>query len=91
VAASLLYGEGELEATIGLAVLSGFDTDCNAATAGSIIGMQKGARALPEKWVKPLNDKIRSGVDGFGIVPLSQLAGRTMKLIENNPYIDWVD
>ncbi|WP_419872541.1 ADP-ribosylglycohydrolase family protein [Candidatus Pristimantibacillus sp. PTI5] len=91
VAASLLYGEGELEATIGLAVLSGFDTDCNAATAGSIIGMQKGARALPEKWVKPLNDKIRSGVDGFGIVPLSQLAGRTMKLIKNNPYIEWMD
>jgi ADP-ribosylglycohydrolase len=87
VAASLLYGEGELEATIGLAVISGFDTDCNAATAGSIVGMQKGARSLPEKWVKPLNDKIRSGVDGFGIVSLSHLAERTMKLIENNPYL----
>src|SRR4030095_1139186 len=86
VAASLLYGEGELEATIGLAIISGFDTDCNAATAGSIVGMQKGARSLPEKWVKPLNDKIRSGVDGFGIVSLSHLAERTMKLIENNPY-----
>jgi len=87
VAAALLYGEGELEETIGLAIIAGFDTDCNAATAGSIVGMQKGARALPEKWIQPLNDTIRSGVDGFGIVPLSQLAQRTMKLIENNPYL----
>lgn len=87
VAASLLYGEGDLEATIGLAIISGFDTDCNAATSGSIVGMQKGASQLPEKWVKPLDDKIRSGVDGFGVVSLSHLAERTVKLIANNPYL----
>jgi len=33
VAAALLYGESELEKTIGYAVMGAFDTDCNGATA----------------------------------------------------------
>ncbi|MDQ0059307.1 ADP-ribosylglycohydrolase family protein [Paenibacillus harenae] len=84
VAAALLYGEGDLESTIGKAVMAGFDTDCNGATAGSVIGMRNGASRLPEKWVEPLRDKIRSGVDGFGIVPISKLAERTMAIVGSN-------
>lgn len=84
VAAALLYGEGELESTIGKAVTAGFDTDCNGATAGSVIGMRNGASRLPEKWIAPLRDKIRSGVDGFGIVPISKLADRTVAIIRAN-------
>lgn len=87
VAAALLYGNGDLETTIGMAVTAGFDTDCNGATTGSIIGMRNGAKALPSKWTQPLNDAIRSGVDGFGVVPLSHLAERTVNLIKKNPYI----
>lgn len=91
VAAALLYGEGDLEMTLGMAIYPGFDTDCNAATAGSVLGMRSGAGALPRKWIDPLNDKIRSGVDGFGVVPISELARRTARLVERNPNVRFSD
>lgn len=79
---ALLWGELDLEKTIGIAVTSGFDTDCNGATTASIVGMVLGASSLPEKWVSPLNDTIISGIDGFGRVAISSLAERTLNLIE---------
>ncbi|MCL2816162.1 MAG: ADP-ribosylglycohydrolase family protein, partial [Oscillospiraceae bacterium] len=79
VAAALLYGELDLEKTIGYAVMGAFDTDCNGATAGSVLGMLLGAKKLPQKWIDPLCDTIISGVDGFGKVKISFLADETMK------------
>jgi ADP-ribosylglycohydrolase len=79
-AVSLLWGENDLEKTIGIAVCAGFDTDCNAATTGSIIGMIQGASDLPKKWTDPLHNKVKSGIDGFGLVEISGLAERTVKL-----------
>jgi len=86
VALALLFGGCDLERTIGIAVAAAFDTDCNGATAGSIVGMILGASALPEKWTTPLADTIKSGVDGFGLVRISELAERTVGVIERNPY-----
>ena len=60
----------------------GFDTDCNCATAGSVLGMVLGAQLLPEVWTAPLNDRVLSGVDGFGLVHISDMAARTQALIE---------
>ena len=79
VAAALLYGDLDLEKTIGYAVMGAFDTDCNGATAGSVLGMILGAEKLPSKWIDPLCDTIISGVDGFGKVKISFLADETMK------------
>lgn len=87
VTASLLYGESDLQESIGIAVSAAFDTDCNGATAGSIIGMIRGAKALPESWISPLNNRIKSGVDGFGLVRLSELAERTARIARSNPYV----
>ncbi len=81
VTAALLYGGGELGTTLCKAVMPGFDTDCNGATAGSVIGMMTGAKGLPEEWIKPLNDTVISGVDGFGRMPISLLARKTQELI----------
>ena len=81
VIVALLYGGGDLERTLGIALTSGFDTDCNCATAGSICGMMLGAAALPAHWVIPLQDTLKSGVDGFGKVPISELACRTVRLV----------
>jgi ADP-ribosylglycohydrolase len=78
---ALLWGEGDLGRTIGIAVCAGFDTDCNAATTGSVVGMLKGAGALPEKWIDPLNNKVKSGIDGYNLCEISSLAERTVKLI----------
>ncbi|MDR1903988.1 MAG: ADP-ribosylglycohydrolase family protein [Treponema sp.] len=79
-AVSLLWGESDLEKTIGIAVCAGFDTDCNAATTGSIVGMLNGAKALPEKWIKALNNKVKSGIDGYNLCEISGLAERTVGL-----------
>jgi ADP-ribosylglycohydrolase len=82
VVLSLTYGEKDFEKAIGIAVSTGFDTDCNGATVGSIMGMVLGSKALPEKWIKPLNDKLRSGVDGFGLVDISDMARRTLEIVK---------
>jgi ADP-ribosylglycohydrolase len=87
VALGLLFGERDFEKSIGIAVSAAFDTDCNGATVGSIIGMIHGAKALPDKWIAPLNDLIRSGVDGYGLIKLSELAERTVDIIQANPYV----
>lgn len=44
---ALLEGQGDLTATIALAINAGWDTDCTAATAGAIIGGIAGASGLP--------------------------------------------
>ena len=53
-----LYGEGDFEKSICLATNIGDDADCTAATIGAVLGIILGNAALPEKWVKPLNNKI---------------------------------
>lgn len=83
VCIGLLWGRQDFEKSIGMAVSAGFDTDCNGATVGSIVGMMLGARALPESWTAPLNDKLHSGVDGMGLVKISELAERTAKVMKD--------
>lgn len=80
VALALLYGGGDFERSITIAVMSGLDTDCNGATVGSIVGTMVGARALPCKWTSPLADRFESWVAGFGNGHISDLARRTSVL-----------
>ncbi len=80
VATALLYGAQNFTRTIGLAVEAGFDTDCNAATAGSVLGVMLGAECIPEVWTAPLHDKLRSGVHGYPETAISELARRTVAL-----------
>ena len=82
VCLALLYGEGDFEKTITIATMMGLDTDCNAATAGSIIGILKGANSLPDKWIKPLHDQIESFIAGEGTQHISKLALRTVSILE---------
>lgn len=55
---ALLYGEGDFGKTVCLAVNCGDDTDCTAATAGAVLGIIQGAKALPEKWIAPIGESI---------------------------------
>ena len=79
---ALLYGAGDLEKTISLAVMQGFDTDCNAATAASVLGVMLGSKKLPEKWTAPLNDRIITGVHGYNDVKISDMAARCLKFVK---------
>jgi ADP-ribosylglycohydrolase len=76
IAAGLLWGEGDFAATVGLTVQGGWDTDSNGATAGSVAGALLGAAAVPERFVAPFGDRIRSAVWGFDGARLSEVARR---------------
>ncbi len=81
VTIALLWGNCDFTRTIGLAVEAGFDTDCNAATAGSILGIMLGGRAIPNEWTAPLKNTIRSGVHGYAETSIEELADRTAALV----------
>jgi len=74
VAVGLLYGEGDYEKAITRTVLACFDTDCNGATVGSIMGMMLGAKALPKKWTEVMNDTIHTDLTGYHTTNISTLA-----------------
>ncbi len=80
VVAALVHGNGDFERTICSVVMGGWDTDCNGATAGSILGTMKGKNCLPAKWTNPLNNRLRSSVSGFDNSAFDHLAARTCAL-----------
>lgn len=79
VVASLLYGKGDYGKSICMAVETGFDTDCNGATVGSIIGMANGIESIPEYWANPINDTLHTSIFGIGTVKISDMAKKTLK------------
>ena len=81
VAAALLYGEGDFGKSICLAVQTGFDTDCNGATVGSVLGMRNGIRDIGEEWTAPLNGKLHTSVFGLETVLLKDRAELTLRHI----------
>lgn len=76
----LLYGDGDYEKSITISVMGGWDTDCNGATTGSILGVILGSEKLPDKWITPLNNRTDSFVVGYNDSKISDLAKSTFKL-----------
>jgi len=50
IALGLLYGGGDFTRTLDVATRSGQDSDCNPASAGGILGVMLGYKAIPEEW-----------------------------------------
>jgi ADP-ribosylglycohydrolase len=82
VAASLIFSKGDFQMAISTAVLGGWDTDCNGATVGSIMGAMLGANQLPPHWIKPLNDTLYSEVYGFHPITISECARRSFEVFK---------
>jgi ADP-ribosylglycohydrolase len=80
VAIGLLWGEGDFGRTICRAVQPCFDTDCNGATCGSILGAMMGRRNLPSTWVGPINDTLHTGVAGYHTARLADLARESLQM-----------
>lgn len=77
----LLWGRGDFEKTITIAVMGGLDTDCNGATTGSVFGALVGCKALPHaNWIAPMNDTIGSAVVGSNNSRITDLARRSLTL-----------
>ncbi|MCI9277228.1 MAG: ADP-ribosylglycohydrolase family protein [Lachnospiraceae bacterium] len=82
VAASLLYGRGDYGKSICLAVQTGFDTDCNGATVGSVLGIRGGALSIPEEWTRPIHETLETTIFGMDKAAVKDLADMTMRHIQ---------
>ena len=79
-----LYGK-DFGDKICKAVNCGYDTDCTGATLGSLLGILGGRKAIPEKWLKPIGEKIfLHAFTGKFNSPktIKELSGRMLKLAE---------
>jgi ADP-ribosylglycohydrolase len=79
VTAALLWSGDDYTTAVGRVVMSGWDTDSNGATVGSVAGILAGTAGLPARFVEPLHDRTRSALFGFDNSTISDLAGRTVR------------
>lgn len=80
VAAALVFAKGDFETAITTAVLGGWDTDCNGATVGSIMGAVYGASSLPRNWVEPLGATLYADMPGFHPISIKACSDRSFRL-----------
>jgi hypothetical protein len=78
VAVGLLWGGLDYGRSICRAVQACFDTDCNGATVGSIVGAVLGAKNLPPKWTAPIHDTLETCLPDYRRVRISSLARETL-------------
>ncbi len=81
VTMALLCGKGDLGKSMCLAVEAAFDTDCNGATVGSVLGMMTGYSNIREEWYTPFGGKVATSIQDYQAVDVDMLAERTMKFI----------
>jgi len=62
----LLYGEGDFEKSLCVAVNCGEDTDCTGATIGALFGIIHGIESIPEKWITPIGRSIKTACLNLG-------------------------
>lgn len=82
VVSALLFGNKDYSSTICYAAEAGFDTDCNAATAGSVLGMMIGLKNIPAQWTAPYNGKLFTALAEYSPVYIDDMVERTLKLID---------
>ncbi len=81
VAAALLYGGGDFSASIGLAVRGGYDTDCNGASVGSVLGFRGGDACIDACWTRPLKGRLATQIIGHELVTFDELTALTLRHI----------
>ena len=81
VAAALLYGKGDYTRSVCMSVETGFDTDCNGATVGSVLGLAKGSSAIPDAWTAPIHDTLHTSIFGIDTVSIRDRVQLTKKHI----------
>jgi hypothetical protein len=86
VVLGLLYGGGDFDKTMCITVNCGEDTDCTGATVGSIFGIIRGIEGIPQRWIDPIGQGIKTMCLNNGdlswLIPkdLNDLTNRTEKI-----------
>lgn len=83
VVASLLCGGGDYGKSVCMAVETGFDTDCNGATVGSVVGMANGKACIDKAWSEPINNTLDTSIFGIGRVSIEECVEKTLLHIES--------
>jgi len=80
---SLLFGEEDFGRSVSLASILGHDTDCNAATVGSLLGVMGGANRIPERFTSRIGDRLRAAIPEQEHWSIRRLAHLTRSLVRN--------
>lgn len=78
---ALLFGENDFGKSVCLAVSAGYDTDCNGATVGSIMGMLKGFSGLDSGWYSVFRETTRTGICDTPIISADEFTRRTLDVL----------
>ena len=73
---ALCSADGDFSAAIGNAVAAGWDTDCNGATVGGLMGLT--GVPIPEQWTTPWAGRVGVSLAGHTELPLDDLVERTV-------------
>ena len=84
---SLLYGEGDYQETVKIAVLAGWDSDNPAATWGGLLGFMQGKDGVEQAFGRSLADRFnihrtRGGFPDGGIDTLQAMAERGVLVVD---------
>lgn len=98
IALSLLYGNGDFSSSINICNMCGWDTDCNVANVGTILGVRNGLDGIDyNKWRKPINDFFvcSSVIGSLNILDIpwsvAYMANLAYKIAGEEPPADWKD
>lgn len=82
VTMALLCGERDFGRSICFAVQAAFDTDCNGATVGSILGIMLGEDGIDPYWYEVFHKAVYTSIEGYNRVDVEFLANKTLELIK---------
>lgn len=72
----LAIGRTDFSRVIGETVAMGMDNDCNAATAGSIVGAIVGKKGIPQHWYRYFNNKMQTYLIGLPWLAITDVIER---------------
>jgi ADP-ribosylglycohydrolase len=73
---ALCSAEGDFSSAIGNAVAAGWDTDCNGATVGGLMGLA--GAPIPGQWTRPWAGRVGVSLAGHSELALEDLVTRTV-------------
>lgn len=78
--------DGDFGAAIGNVVAAGWDTDCNGATVGGLMGLA--GAPIADQWTKPWNGRVALGLAGHSELSLDELVDRTVAVARSIEHLD---